>query len=79
MTEAELRQAAVEVLGRELKHRRISRPRCEIALAILTEFRETAEDSTEQRQEWQDFVKEEYARTAIQLELERKLLPRGDR
>ncbi len=73
MTDSELRQAAIEVLTRELKKSRVNRPRCEIALACLTELRETAEDRTEPKREWQEFVKEEYARTAIQLELERKL------
>ncbi len=77
MTDAQLRQAAVEVLGKELRAKRVSRARSEIALAVLTELRETAEDLQEPKQDWQDFVKEEYARTAIQLELEKRLLPRG--
>lgn len=78
-TDSDLRQVALDVLCRELRRTRPGKVKCEIALACLTELRETAEDSRAQRQEWQDFVKEEYARTAIQIELEKKLLPRGDR
>ena len=73
MTDAELRQVAVDILGRELRKTKLSARRCEIALACLTEVRETAEDQTEPKRELQDFVKEELIRTAFQLELERKL------
>lgn len=76
MTDSDLRQSAVDVLCKELKKARPLKSRCEIALAVLTELREAKEDS--EPTEWQDFVKEEYARTAIQLELERKMLPRRD-
>jgi hypothetical protein len=72
-TDSDLRQTAIEVLTRELKKTRVNRPRCEIALACLTELRETAEDQTEPKRELQDFVREELVRTAFQLELERKL------
>mgnify|MGYP001585457872 CR=1 FL=1 len=75
-TDSDLRQAAIEVLTRELKKTRVNRPRCEIALACLTELRETAEDQTEPQRELQDFVQEELIRTAVQLEMERKMLPR---
>jgi len=77
MTDGERRQIALDVLGRELRKTRPSRLRCEFSLACLTELRETAEDQTEPRQEMQDFVKEELIRTAIQLEMERRILPRG--
>jgi hypothetical protein len=72
MTDSDLRQAAIDVLSKELKSIRPRKNRCEIALAVLTELRETAEDQTAPKQEWQDFVKEIYAQTLIQLELERK-------
>ncbi len=75
-TDSDLRQAAIEVLTRELRKTRVNRPRCEIALACLTELRETSEDQTEPKQALQDFVQEELIRTAIQIEMEKKLLPR---
>ena len=74
MTDHDLRQTAIDTLHRELKKTRLNRPRCEIALACLTELRETAEDQTEPKQALQDFVQEELIRTRIQLEMERKIL-----
>ena len=73
-TDADLRQTAVDTLCKELKRARPAKAKCEIALACLTELREAREDS--EPIEWQDFVKEEYIRTSIQLELERKMLPK---
>ena len=74
-TDSDLRQAAINTLCKELKKARPSKCKSEIALAVLTEMREAKEDS--EPVDWQDFIKEEYARTAIQLELERKMLPKG--
>jgi hypothetical protein len=74
-TDSQLRQTSIDVLSKELKTTRPRKNRCEIALAVLTELRETAEDSKAPEQELQDFVKEEYVRTAIQLEMERRLIP----
>lgn len=74
-TDSDLRQAAIDTLHRELKKTRVNRPRCEIALACLTELRETAEDQKAPEEDLQDFVKEELIRTAVQLEMERRMLP----
>lgn len=74
-TDSELRQAAIDTLCKELGSKRISKTRSEIALAVLTEMREAIEDSPQSQM--QQFVKELYLQTAVELELERKLLPKG--
>lgn len=67
MTDFQLRQSAIDVLCRELKLKRPSKTRCEIALAVLTELRETVEDS--QPPEW---VQQLLAETALENERERR-------
>lgn len=70
-TDSDLRQAAVDVLCKELKKARPSKSKSEIALAVLTEMREAIEDSP--KYHLQEFVKELLIQTAVELELERKL------
>ena len=76
MTESGLRQTAIDVLHAELKAKRVSKTRSELALSVLTEMREAKEESEEKRldqRNWQDFVKEVYIQTAIEIELDNKL------
>ena len=75
-TDSDLRQAAIDTLCKELKSARPRKVRCEIALAVLTEMREAIEDSP--KKQWEDDIKALYLQTAVEIELERKLLPRGD-
>ncbi len=70
-TDSDLRQTAIDTLCKELKSKRVSKTRSEIALAVLTEMREAIEDSP--RQQMQQFVKELYLQTAVEIELDRKL------
>ena len=49
MTESGLRQTAIDVLHAELKAKRVSKTRSELALSVLTEMREAKEESEEKR------------------------------
>jgi len=73
MTDHDLRQAAIDTLCKELKKTRPSKSKSDIALAVLTETREAAEDSQEGQRHLQEFVKELYIQTAVELELAERL------
>ena len=68
MTDADLRQAALEELHRILKSRKTStRQKAELGIEILAEMRETAE--ARKPPEW---VQQLLAETALDLERERR-------
>jgi len=75
-TDSDLRRIAIDTLCKELKSKRVSKTRSEIALAVLTEMREAIEESPQQQM--QQFVQELYLQTAVELELDRKFHKRED-